>query len=478
DLDGDGALEIVVGSRDGWLYVLRADGSDQPGWPAPQQDFHVASPLVADLDGDGALDILSYAPQRRELSILRGDGAGFAPRVELAAPDSVAFALADLDGDGHDELLEVGDAGLRVRRVRDSPQLTTIRSAALAAPNARPLLRAGDIDGDGATDLLVANWRDAERASSREDPEFDYSSLWWLRGDGDGGFTSAEYARAPDRTGAALADLDGDGAAELIVSVPHELAVLGWRDEPGAFVELHAAASGSLEALRVVDLDRDGRLDVLGRDKRALVVLHGAGDLEFEPAIETAAIEATGAEVLGLVVADLDQDGALEVLTWVYGQPGLQRLRPRPDRRWSAPEELPTPGPVFGLDVGDLDQDGVLELALKVLEDDVYWWTQLELDEDGELRGPFVLRPANSGWRSRLVDWDADGRLDLLDHGDEFTILLLGADQRGDRLPNYTPARLPGAGALELVDLDHDGARDLALLNTSGALAVYLGGAP
>jgi len=84
DLDGDGVQEIVATSFSGTIYVVEADGSSRPGFPkllprvpscptngvppaadAPCMDAtnHIsrgafASPVLVDLDGDGALDIL------------------------------------------------------------------------------------------------------------------------------------------------------------------------------------------------------------------------------------------------------------------------------------------------------------------------------------------------------------------------------------------------------------------------------------
>ena len=75
DLDGDGRLEVIVGADmdignaanlppynlapGGLLWVLRRDGSDQPGFPRHLSDQVIwSSPSVVDLDQDGNLDIV------------------------------------------------------------------------------------------------------------------------------------------------------------------------------------------------------------------------------------------------------------------------------------------------------------------------------------------------------------------------------------------------------------------------------------
>jgi hypothetical protein len=77
DLNGDGRLEIVQSSWDDWVYAIRPDGSDLPGWPVQpvlrasqrQQLISkgykewidarvIAPPSVGDINGDGRLEVI------------------------------------------------------------------------------------------------------------------------------------------------------------------------------------------------------------------------------------------------------------------------------------------------------------------------------------------------------------------------------------------------------------------------------------
>lgn len=58
DADGDGELEIVLGSYDHHLYCFELDGTPVPGWPEVVEDFIMQGVALADLDGDGAGELV------------------------------------------------------------------------------------------------------------------------------------------------------------------------------------------------------------------------------------------------------------------------------------------------------------------------------------------------------------------------------------------------------------------------------------
>ena len=122
DLDGDGDLDLIVGESSGWLNYYRNDGGPaRPRFTLVSDEFEGiqlgrrSAPLLSDLDGDGDLDLL-VGSESAGLALFRNEGTRTAPRLvrdstfSVAVPVLAAPAAGDLDGDGDLDLI-VGGAG-------------------------------------------------------------------------------------------------------------------------------------------------------------------------------------------------------------------------------------------------------------------------------------------------------------------------------------------------------------------------------
>ncbi|MCA9525460.1 MAG: phosphodiester glycosidase family protein [Myxococcales bacterium] len=230
DVNGDGRDDLCARAAAGIrCYPSTGDGfgpafegpalSDESGWGAPE---HYGTLRFGDVDGDGRADLCARGGAGMRCWPSRGDGFAAAidgPRWSDAAGfDDVSkwstIRLIDLDGDGRAELCARTAAGLECARYAEG---------AFAAPFAGPALsdgsgwadhdnygtlRFGDVDGDGDQDLCARANRGV--------------LCWPYTGDGfgasfdgpawsdDEGWNDRRY-----NTTLALADVDGDGRADL-----------------------------------------------------------------------------------------------------------------------------------------------------------------------------------------------------------------------------------------------------------------------
>ncbi len=199
-------------------------------------------------------------------------------------------------------------------------------------PPAGALVGIADANGDGRADIVIA----ASRGRG----------AWILPGDGKG--TLAALARLDASMGPhGVGDLDGDGTTEQLYG--------GAFGTEAVLVQAKAGAVGGVGL--TTDLDGDGRTDVVLLEGETVRLTFG--DTERE-----ASSIAVGPDVVSLTTADLDRDGALDLVVAdahadqisVYLGDGRGRFRPAGGRPvWVVP---------FSLAAGDLDGDGASDLVV------------------------------------------------------------------------------------------------------------------
>jgi len=111
-VDGNGDLEIVIGSDDNKVWVWRNDGTVLTGWPQSTGADVFAPPVMADVDGDGMGEIVA-ASEDTEIYAWKADGALVAdwPK-EMGSTTKGAPAVANLDGDAAMEIITANFDGI------------------------------------------------------------------------------------------------------------------------------------------------------------------------------------------------------------------------------------------------------------------------------------------------------------------------------------------------------------------------------
>jgi hypothetical protein len=153
DLDGDGKREMIVSGALARVDVIRWDGTDFPGWPRSLFALGKTSPVVGDVNGDGDLEIV-VGSESDHLYVFASDGTLLPGWPRLVPQDSPDFgpspALGDLDGDGRLEIVTVSNKNpftLSKLFVFDATAQPILEKQLELNSQASPVL--ADVDGDG-----------------------------------------------------------------------------------------------------------------------------------------------------------------------------------------------------------------------------------------------------------------------------------------------------------------------------------------
>ena len=303
DLDGDGRLDLAVSnSYVGTVnaFLGHGDGTFGPGGPEVPTGSGADSVAIGDFNGDGKGDLAVantysgyHGPYTVSVLLGRGDGT-FQPQVGYATgTDPSSVVVGDFNRDGKPDLAVAAEGLSVLLGVGDGTFLPAVDyPIGIGAAS----LAIGDVNADGRADIVVAN--DTAR------------NVGVLLGNGDGTFsTQVTYATGTLSAAAAIGDVNGDGKPDLAVANSGDDTVgvlLGNGD--GTFRAQVTFATGLRPASVVVaDLDGDGHADLAVSNSSAatISVLLGHGDGTFAPQF----VVGTGAAPGVLATADLNGDG-------------------------------------------------------------------------------------------------------------------------------------------------------------------------
>ncbi len=302
DLDSDGDLDAVVANGRHWPqqnYILFNEGKSR---------FSVMRPLgvdrctsyaceLADLDGDGDLDIATGNDRAAGRIFLNDGSGGFIDYGSFGNPGSLrSLTAADIDSDGDIDILATCRGSKNQIYLNDGKANFHLGGEFGVAGDSTIDVDVADVNGDGHKDLVLANRDEQPNA--------------WVLNNGQTKFTQlVAFGDAKSQTRAvATGDLNGDGHIDWATGNVGQPNCIFLGDGTGAVKkQINFGADGSQTyCLAIADIDLDGDLDIVtGNRGQSNSVFFNNGDAtEFQA-------ESFGMETnttYGLSVGDLNGD--------------------------------------------------------------------------------------------------------------------------------------------------------------------------
>lgn len=286
DMDRDGDLDLIVsadnhsgGPRQADVFVFvnpRPAKHASAAWawhsvsPSPMPYHHINDMEIADLDGDGRLDIVVRSLQPNQIHIFFQDNPASYVRksIDTHIGQSEGLAVGHIDMDG---LTDIAYTGYWLKspvhpRTDSYTRLPIDPRYHEVNQNTKEAL--GDIDGDGRLDVLLAP-AEAFRKGGEHDlawyqnPGGNYDTPWKK---------SVIAAKTNNHHTAKLGDIDNDGDLDVVVGVPWgDLRVqVYYNNGTGSFGQAVIIHRGKgLYSGILADLGNDGDLDIIGQDTYA-----------------------------------------------------------------------------------------------------------------------------------------------------------------------------------------------------------------
>lgn len=266
DADGDGAQEILWGAGSVSFYPNRMFVVDSAThtfeWESNDLEGPFLGPLLGDVDGDGIAEVVTASTESegdRGGAVVVLDQDNFNPIISISSNYDFLenISLYDLDGDGDMEILTVGDNHIEAYDVTAGGNITRILdyTDSIARPEFT-CAKAGDIDGDGALEIVAAS----------DDPSmvyvFDYLTM------------TEEYSSAVTSgpwgviEQLELEDVDADGQIEIVVRFRGaDCVILGpdtteERRLPGEYLSMEVTKRGVGRPMRIYLGDELGAIHV------------------------------------------------------------------------------------------------------------------------------------------------------------------------------------------------------------------------
>lgn len=408
DMNSDGRLDVVAIS--GGVAVLRNLGA--AAFSAPER-YSTGTPMggirVADINNDGRLDVVTAIPSLNEIAVLfnSADGTLSAPVRYSGAGGLANCAIGDFDADGWIDVA----AGTTVQSgVQTISVYRNDRSGGLLPRVDYPIVgvvaevQAGDIDGDGDTDIVAT--------------ATNTGLAFVLRNSGAGTFAPAELIGPTGASGRfVLADMDQDGLSDIV-----------------------AASRGQLSNAF------DG----------SVIIRKNLGDAKFATRLNLG----VGKRPTTVATGDINGDGVVDIASGNSVDGTVSVILGLPAGGFAPRKDVAAPVGVSTVRLADINKDGLDDMC--VTRNDSRTLRILFSTESGAFQTPVDYLLPDRIDDIMAADVSGDGRLDLVAAGGS-TATLLVSQLDGTLVPQSIGVGLEALSAVATSDINRDGLLDVVV---------------
>ena len=490
DFNGDGRTDLAVanqGSGNSDVSVLLGNGDgtfqNQVRYAAGAYPISI---VAGDFNGDGRTDlaVANQGSGNSDVSVLLGNGDGtFQNQVRYAAGAlPISVVAGDFNGDGRTDLAVANYKSNDVSVLLSLNGTFTASGPVATNSHATPLVT--DLSGKGADDVLVINgagdilWR---KGRSQEPGTFD-PPITINRG-----HPSRDIVAVDTPQGRVLASVDATNNA---------ISLYGWRG--GTFVRIGSLPTGSLPAQIVAaDLNRDGWDDLVVRNAGdGKLTVFFSNDFGSDPTgnalFPSSVTLPVGLGVSDVTLADVDQDGVLDIIVTnkVSGEVDVLRnlghgafapavLYRAGDGLYGVTNNtdgsatLTTLEATSGVAAGAFTRGGPSDLVATDPGSNTF--SLLKGLGAGRFANPVTVPTASPARAIRVADVDGDGVPDAIILSASGVSVYRGDGREGFLPHPFTIGAGPDPTGLTVADVNHDGKLDLLVGNPFGDVLVLAG---